>query len=681
MARLPEGRHQLRRRGRWPRFYGMPARRPGIDARRDHQATSAPASSAWPGSWPISSMTAARRPTLRGRWILINLLCSHPEPPPPDVPELEDVRGTRRRKLNVRESARAAPHATRPVPAATPLFDPYGLALEQFDAIGKYRTTYADGTPIDASTTLPPIGAYPTASSFSGLDGLADAVTPGPEVHACVGEKLLHLRPRRADGRRPTSPTSQTSREEWLAQADAQHAPPDPRAGADRTFPLSPRRDQVRTCAMNRRLSRRTLLRGAGVALTLPWLESLAPREPRERRPPSFRKRFMPIYLAERRRRVLAAGDQRAAARPGSCRPMLEPFARAQGEDDRAHQPGERLGVQRRRSAQRRAEPRPAAGRLADLRRPGAVQRPARRRRGQRHLGRSGHRAARRVQGQDRARLDAGRACRRCQLLRRQALLEQPQRLVEQRRPSRCTSSSTRSRSSTGSSACARQPDPDRHRRDRGCRSAWPSTRACSTRCSRTRTRTRARLGASDQRRMDEFLDSVRAVEKRVTGVSPAWAALRCTPIARADHAEGRAVRDRAPPDHRDLQQGRPRRRDERPDRRWPSSATSPASSRYMLEDERSEFTYDHVTKRTFTARARSKAAAPAPSTTTAASTAGRTTFATITWWNVGKVADALPQARRHRRSARHERARQHGGLFRRLHAGGNHQATSCRSR
>jgi hypothetical protein len=42
--------------------------------------------------------------------------------------------------------------------------------------------------------------------------------------------------------------------------------------------------------------------------------------------------------------------------------------------------------------------------------------------------------------------------------------------------------------------------------------------------------RTRARLGASDQRRMDEFLDSVRAVERRVTGVSAAMGGLACTP-------------------------------------------------------------------------------------------------------------------------------------------------------
>ena len=47
---------------------------------------------------------------------------------------------------------------------------------------------------------------------------------------------------------------------------------------------------------MNRFLSRRTVLRGAGVALSLPWLESLAPRELRAQTA-EIRRRFLPIYL------------------------------------------------------------------------------------------------------------------------------------------------------------------------------------------------------------------------------------------------------------------------------------------------------------------------------------------------------------------------------------------------
>src|SRR5687768_14106478 len=46
---------------------------------------------------------------------------------------------------------------------------------------------------------------------------------------------------------------------------------------------------------MNRSLSRRTILRGAGVALALPWLEALAPRMARAQ--DLARKRFLPIFL------------------------------------------------------------------------------------------------------------------------------------------------------------------------------------------------------------------------------------------------------------------------------------------------------------------------------------------------------------------------------------------------
>ena len=60
----------------------------------------------------------------------------------------------------------------------------------------------------------------------------------------------------------------------------------------------------------------------------------------------------------------------------------------------------------------------------------------------------------------------------------------------------------------------------------------------------------------------------------------------------------------------------------------------------YMLEDERSEFTYDHVQAAdVHGARARAEERAPAPSTTWPSTTAGDV-FATITWWNVGKVAE-----------------------------------------
>jgi len=59
----------------------------------------------------------------------------------------------------------------------------------------------------------------------------------------------------------------------------------------------------------------------------------------------------------------------------------------------------------------------------------------------------------------------------------------------------------------------------------------------------------------------------------------------------------------------------------------------------YMLEDERSEFTYDNVQERAFTADGSSPKARSCPEYHLAQH-AGGDVFATITWWNVGKVAD-----------------------------------------
>ena len=59
----------------------------------------------------------------------------------------------------------------------------------------------------------------------------------------------------------------------------------------------------------------------------------------------------------------------------------------------------------------------------------------------------------------------------------------------------------------------------------------------------------------------------------------------------------------------------------------------------YMLEDERSEFTYDHVEERAFTAETSSPKGGACPEYHVAQH-AGGDVFASITWWNVGKVAD-----------------------------------------
>jgi len=140
------------------------------------------------GFLALSSMSSRTSPTLRGRWILINMLCVHPEPPPPGVPELEETGDVA--NLSVREKLEQ--HRTNPACASChSVIDPYGLALEQFDGIGRFRTAYPNGTNIDPATSLPPLNSYPNGVSFTGLSGLSDVVSQDPAFTSCVAQKLF----------------------------------------------------------------------------------------------------------------------------------------------------------------------------------------------------------------------------------------------------------------------------------------------------------------------------------------------------------------------------------------------------------------------------------------------------------------------------------------------------------
>ena len=97
----------------------------------------------------------------RGKWILENLLGT-PPPPPPDVPELKAA--PHGKPLSLREQMQE--HRSNPTCAACHArMDPIGFALENYDAVGQWRTKDA-GAPIDAS------GRLPDGTEFTGPDGL-----------------------------------------------------------------------------------------------------------------------------------------------------------------------------------------------------------------------------------------------------------------------------------------------------------------------------------------------------------------------------------------------------------------------------------------------------------------------------------------------------------------------------
>jgi hypothetical protein len=99
----------------------------------------------------------------RGKWILENLLGTPPPPPPPDVPELKAA--PHGKVLSMREQMQV--HRANAVCAACHgRMDPIGFALENYDAVGRWRGEDA-GAPIDAS------GKLPDGTEFHGPAGLS----------------------------------------------------------------------------------------------------------------------------------------------------------------------------------------------------------------------------------------------------------------------------------------------------------------------------------------------------------------------------------------------------------------------------------------------------------------------------------------------------------------------------
>jgi mono/diheme cytochrome c family protein len=99
----------------------------------------------------VTSYTTRTSPTVRGKWLLENILAAPMPAPPPNVPPLE-ASNKEGQPLSVREMLEA--HRANPVCASCHArMDPLGFSLENFDAIGQWRTTDA-GSPINASGVL-----------------------------------------------------------------------------------------------------------------------------------------------------------------------------------------------------------------------------------------------------------------------------------------------------------------------------------------------------------------------------------------------------------------------------------------------------------------------------------------------------------------------------------------------
>jgi len=131
----------------------------------------------------VTSYATRTSPVIRGKWVLDNILGAPPPPPPANVPVLEE--NSVRAGLPMRERLRQ--HRSNPVCASCHrTIDPVGFALENFDAVGRWRDHAGDSGPMDASGGLPGVG------EFEGVDGLEAAILSRPELFVGrVTEKLL----------------------------------------------------------------------------------------------------------------------------------------------------------------------------------------------------------------------------------------------------------------------------------------------------------------------------------------------------------------------------------------------------------------------------------------------------------------------------------------------------------
>jgi hypothetical protein len=132
----------------------------------------------------VTSYPNRTSPVLRGKFLLENILGAPPPPPPPDVPSLPE-RGEGGKPASVRDRLEA--HRKNAVCAVChSQMDPLGFALENFDAIGTWRTIGEDRSPIDASA------AMPSGTKFSGLEGLRTVLLSRKDQFVrTVTEKLL----------------------------------------------------------------------------------------------------------------------------------------------------------------------------------------------------------------------------------------------------------------------------------------------------------------------------------------------------------------------------------------------------------------------------------------------------------------------------------------------------------
>lgn len=114
-------------------------------------------------------------PIRRGAWVATVIFNKPPPPPPDDIPEIEQDDVAIEAKGQTLRQRLVAHQKNEGCVSCHQKIDPLGFALENFDAIGRWRNTYQSGLPIDAT------GELFGKAKFNDVIGLKDALVERPE--------------------------------------------------------------------------------------------------------------------------------------------------------------------------------------------------------------------------------------------------------------------------------------------------------------------------------------------------------------------------------------------------------------------------------------------------------------------------------------------------------------------
>ncbi|MBL8742556.1 MAG: DUF1592 domain-containing protein [Myxococcales bacterium] len=143
------------------------------------------------GAWlTLTSNPDRTSPVKRGKWILENLLCDAPPPPPPGVEGFEPADLEAKTQKELLAAHRADPKCA----GCHNVMDPLGLALENFDGVGAFRTE-DKGVAVDASGEV-------NGEAFQTQEEFIEMLGQDPRFTSCAVEKVFTY----SLGRAPAAP-------------------------------------------------------------------------------------------------------------------------------------------------------------------------------------------------------------------------------------------------------------------------------------------------------------------------------------------------------------------------------------------------------------------------------------------------------------------------------------------